>query len=89
MLRLPKFITDILTDDTGINFTPDKVGLVSGFVGFHAYEFAHVVVNKMPFDAIAYGGGFGALMACGGGAMYMASRQKATPAAPDPNADLK
>lgn len=74
----PKFLRDILTDDSGINFTPDKVGLVSGFVGFHVYEFAHVVVNKMPFDPVAYGGGFGALMVAGGGAMWAASRQKAT-----------
>lgn len=72
----PKFLRDILTDDTGANFTPDKVALISGVVGFHGYEFAHVVVNKMPFDAVAYGGGFGALMAAGGAAMWAASRQK-------------
>lgn len=73
---LPKWFRDILTDDTGINFTPDKVAMASGVVGFHVLSFAHVVINKQPFDFAAYGTGFGLLMAGGGGAMWLASRQK-------------
>lgn len=75
---IPKWLRDILTDDTGINFTPDKVGMVSGILGFHGLSFAHVVINKQPFDPVAYGTGFGALLAAGGGAMWLASRQKPT-----------
>jgi hypothetical protein len=76
MAVIPKWIRDILTDDTGINFTPDKVAMVSGVVVFHGLAITHVVINKQPFDPVAFGGGFGALLAGGGGAMWLASRQK-------------
>lgn len=80
---IPKFIRDILTDDTGINFTPDKVGMISGIVGYHGMSIAAYVVHGQPFDPVAYGAGFGAILAAGGGSMWLASRQKPSGATSD------
>ena len=80
-MKVPKFILDILTDDTGLNFTPDKVGLVSVIVGFHVLSFIAVFHNKQAFDPVAYGSGAALVLGGGGASMWLASRQKATPAA--------
>lgn len=88
------WLKDILTDDAG-NFTPDKVGLVVGVVGwalgllaFLRIAWIAVMVKGQAFDPTAYGTGFAAIMGAlglvlgaGGGAMWLASRQKSSGAA--------
>jgi hypothetical protein len=84
-----KWLKDVLTDDAG-NFTPDKVGLVVGIAGwplgliaFLRIAWVAVFVKGQVFDPVAYGTGFAAVMGAlaallgaGGGAMWLASRQK-------------
>jgi hypothetical protein len=72
-----KWLKDILTDDAG-NFTPDKVALVAGVLVYNGLAVYDVVVQKAAFIANAtnYGLGLGAVLAAGGGAMWLASRQK-------------
>lgn len=83
------WLKDILTDDAG-NFTPDKVGLVVGVGGWIAglgaflrLAWVAVMLKGQVFDPIAYGTGFGTIIGAlgvvlglGGGAMWLASRQK-------------
>jgi hypothetical protein len=78
-MRLPKFVKDILTDDTGVNFTPDQVGMVSVIVGFHVLSFIAVFHNKQAFDPVAYGSGAAVILGGGGASMWLSSRQKPTP----------
>lgn len=73
-----KWLKDILTDDTGLTFTPDKVLWAIGVVAFIGYAGWDLIVNKQPFDALKYGGGLGATLAGGGSATWLASRQKPT-----------
>jgi hypothetical protein len=74
-----KWLSDILTDDAG-HFTPDKVALVAGVLIYNGLAIYDVVVHKTPFIANAtnYGVGLGAVLAAGGGAMWLASRQKSS-----------
>lgn len=74
-----KWLNDILTDDGG-NFTPDKVALVAGVLIFDGLAIWAVVFNKEPFlpNAAQFGLGLGAVLAAGGGSMWLASRQKST-----------
>lgn len=90
-LHLPKFLKDIVTDDTGVNFTPDKVATVVGtatYLGMAVFSVIKHAELFMP-NAANFGLGLGAVLGCGGGAMWLASRQKATPPAPGPDEDLK
>lgn len=89
---MPKWLKDILTDDTGVNFTPDKVGMVgaiaAGIFGIFALiviQALAVFVKGQEFHADTFGvgmaasiGAVGALITAGGGAMWLASRQKPT-----------
>jgi hypothetical protein len=70
-----KWFTDILTDDVG-NFTPDKVLWAFGVVAFIGYAGWDLIVFKNPFHPAEYGTGLGLVLAAGGGAMWLASRQK-------------
>lgn len=87
------WLKNILTDDTGINFTPDKVGLVaalavslSAIVSMVVIQTLAVFVKGQDFHPQDFGLGLaaaisavGALLAGGGGAMWLSSRQKPTP----------
>lgn len=89
---IPKFVRDILTDDTGINFTPDKVGMVAAIstgvfavLSMIAIQAVAVFVKGQEFHPAEFGmglaaaiGAVAALLAGGGGAMWLASRQKPT-----------
>lgn len=87
---IPKGLRDILTDDTGLNFTPDKVALVAaiavalfGVLSLIFIQAVAVFVKGQEFHPNDFGMGLGAavaatgaLIAGGGGGMWLASRQK-------------
>jgi hypothetical protein len=80
-MHLPKFLKDIVTDDTGVNFTPDKVAMVVGIAVYFGLGIDAVAINKEPFmpNAANFGLGLGAVLGAGGASMWLASRQKSTP----------
>lgn len=85
-----QWLRDILTDDSGINFTPDKVALVAavavglaGIVSMIVIQALAVFAKGQEFHPNDFGmglaaavGAVGALLAGGGGAMWLASRQQ-------------
>jgi hypothetical protein len=87
------WLKNILTDDTGVNFTPDKVGMVCAvavalfaILAMVVIQTLAVFVKGQEFHPQDFGLGLaaaisavGALLAGGGGAMWLASRQKPTP----------
>jgi hypothetical protein len=72
-----QWFMDIVTDDSGKTFTPDKVCMIAGVAVYFGLAIYDVVHNKTPFlpNAMAFGTGLGAVLAAGGGAMWLASRQ--------------
>lgn len=92
-MRLPKWLKDAVTDDTGVNFTPDKVGLVAtlgaGIAGIFSMTVIQAVavwVKGQEFHPNDFGiglaaalAGVGALLGGGGASMWLSSRQKSTP----------
>jgi hypothetical protein len=69
---IKKFINDCLTEDDNLTFCAARV---SGFIGAIVYivlGIAHLAVNKT-IDFMAYGSGFGALMA--GTGAYLGAKQ--------------
>lgn len=89
---MSKWLQDILTDDTGTNFTPDKVAMAGamamglfGILSLIGIQIA-AVAKGQEFHPDAFGAGLaaavtgvGALIAGGGAGMWLASRQKPTP----------
>jgi hypothetical protein len=78
-----KWLKDIVTDDAG-NFTPDKVALVAGVVVYLGIAI-HAAIKHPELvwpNATNFGLGLGAVLGCGGGAMWLASRQKSSETKP-------
>lgn len=65
-MKLPQFLQDILTSRDGESFDVIRVGMVlSGAWLLGLASFA-VIINKQPFDPLAFGSGVAALFAGGG-----------------------
>ncbi len=66
---MKKFLVDILTGKDGNTFDMGRILWAWGVVSFTALAGYGVVHQHEHFDAVAYGGGFAAVLAAGGAAL--------------------
>jgi hypothetical protein len=67
---LKKFTKDILTDYNGNDYDTGRSLAVFCVLALTVFEGWSVVVLKQPFDAMRYGGGVAAVIACLGVAIF-------------------
>lgn len=65
-MKLPSWLTDILTSRNGVSFDVIRVGMVVSGATLLGLAVWDVVVNKTPFNALTFGSGVAALFAGGG-----------------------
>lgn len=76
-----KFVRDLMTGPDGATYDAVRVAFVAAVGGFLGYAGA-AVMQTHAFDPVAYGTGFGALVAGTGAAIGIKQIAKAEPPAP-------
>ena len=65
-MKLPTFLTDLLTSRDGVSFDPIRVGMILGGLGILGFTGWDVVQNHTHFNAVEFGTGLAAIFAGGG-----------------------
>ena len=68
-MKLPKFITDLLTGPDGTTFDVVRVAFAGAFLTYVGYAGYDVIFQHIHFDLVRFGEGFAALTAATGGSV--------------------